>query len=100
MNKLLLILLIFTQSLMATPKDKTVGFGVMVATCGICEKRQKELEEQTLKEQDDPLLQNEPNDSIESLETEARNTKTPLPQSVISQIAQSFYPKTKTNNTK
>ncbi len=39
-------MLLFTQSLMATPKDKTVGFGVMVATCGICEKRKKELEEQ------------------------------------------------------
>ncbi len=86
---------------MATPKDKTdsQGFGV-VATCSICEKRKKELEEQAQKEQDDPILQNEPNDSIESLETEARNTKTPLPQSVISQIAQSFYPKAKANNTK
>ncbi|WQS01249.1 hypothetical protein KVE62_03070 [Helicobacter pylori] len=46
MNKLLLILLLFTQSLMATPRTDSQGFGVMVATCGICEKRKKELEEQ------------------------------------------------------
>ncbi|WP_187869782.1 hypothetical protein [Helicobacter pylori] len=45
-KKLLLILLLFTQSLMATKKDRTNPFGVMVATCGICEKRHKELEEQ------------------------------------------------------
>ncbi|WQS04095.1 hypothetical protein KVC54_03155 [Helicobacter pylori] len=46
MNKLLLILLLFVQSLMATPRTDSHGFGVMVATCGICEKRKKELEEQ------------------------------------------------------
>ncbi|WP_120882398.1 hypothetical protein [Helicobacter pylori] len=49
MKKLLFFLLLGAQSLMAIPKDRSDSqrsIGMMVATCAICEKHQKELEEQ------------------------------------------------------